>query len=290
MRLAGGLLLALASTFALNWGFFMQHRASNTLPRLSLRRPLHSLLLLFRDARWLLGYAVGMLGWGLYIVALVLAPISLVQTVSAGGIGVLALLVWRAEHALLPARDGAAIAACLAGLALLCISFGAGVPAPAPAGRNGVLVWVGVTAGLAAVAWLAGGRMLRAGAGLGAAAGLLYAAGDVSTKGAVIAGLVFVPMLIACHVLGFVALQLAYQRGTALATAGLSTLLNNSVPIVAGVLAFGERLPGGAFGAARLVSFALVVAGAALLARPEAPARTGGSDLPAAPPEGVRTR
>ncbi len=278
MTLLAGLLLALASAFALNWGFFVQHGASNALPPLSLQSPLRSLRLLFTSGRWLLGYLVGIGGWALYILALRLAPISIVQAVAAGGVGLLALFVWRVDRVPLSRREQAAVGASLGGLSLLCISFAAGAPRTATVGAHAALVWVAVTLLAALAAWQPGSRLMRPGAGLGAASGLLYAAGDVSTKGAVSGvGLFFVPVLLVCHLLGFVALQLAFQRGTALATAGLSTLLNNSVPIIAGLWLFQEHLPAGVFGVVRALGFALVVLGAALLARPEqsSPSPTG---------------
>jgi hypothetical protein len=269
MRLAVGIVLALGSALALNWGFFVQHGATNTLPRLTVRRPIHSLWALFSNWRWLTGYLVGMGGWGLYIVALLFAPLSIVQAVAAGGVGVLALLVWRLEREDLTRRDATAVGACIAGLVLLLVSFAGGVPRQHAPGHVGLYVWVGALAAVAAISWSAGARVMRAGAGLGAAAGLLYAAGDVSTKGAETATLIFIPVLIACQVLGFVALQMAFQRGGALATAGTCTLLNNSIPIIAGVVAFQEHVPRNGFGVLRVLSFALTVAGAAMLARPE---------------------
>lgn len=269
VTLTAGLLLALASAIAINWGFFVQHGASAALPRLSLRRPLRSLRLLFTDLRWLGGYAAGMGGWALYVVALRFAPLSLVQAVSAAGIAVLALLVHRTAGGKLSRRERTAVIASLGGLALLVVSFAGGFP-HGHAHTLQVLLWVGVTLAVAAVAAWPAAPLLRPGAGLGAAAGLLYAAGDVSTKGAVSGlTLVLVPLLLACLVVAFVALQLAFQRGTALATAGLSTLLNNSLPILAGIVLFGERLPAGVLGAARAAAFLLLVVASALLARRE---------------------
>ena len=95
----------------------------------------------------------------------------------------------------------------------------------------------------------------------------MYAAGDVGTKAAVQGGgrLAFVPVLLACHGLAFVALQLGFQRGGPLATAGVATLLTNSLPIAAGFVIFSESLPGGALGVLRVLAFLLVVAGAAAL-------------------------
>ena len=91
--------------------------------------------------------------------------------------------------------------------------------------------------------------------------------GDLATKGAVDGvGLLFIPILAACTALGFVTLQLAFQRGRVLETAGSSTLVNNLIPIVGGVVVFHEPIPAGAAGVARVASFVAVVVGAVLLA------------------------
>jgi len=91
----------------------------------------------------------------------------------------------------------------------------------------------------------------------------------VATKAAVGGtrpALLFALLLLACHGLAFMALQLAFQRGTVLATAGVSTLLTNAVPILAGLTVFAEHMPGGAAGVLRGLGFAAAVLGAALLA------------------------
>src|SRR5262249_58169226 len=105
------------------------------------------------------------------------------------------------------------------------------------------------------VAGLRPGR-LGGGAGFGVAAGVLYASGDVATKAAVAGGvaLVFAAAVLACHGLAFVAMQLGFQRGGALGTAGVSTLFTNALPIAAGPVVFHERLPAGAHGGQRLVA------------------------------------
>jgi len=269
VSLALGLALALASAVALNWGFFTQHGAAAGMPRLTVRRPLRSLMLLFASRRWLAGFATGIAGWALYVAALALAPLSLVQAVSAGGIGVLALLVRRATGIRLSGRESAGTALAVGGLALLGASL-AGRSAGGSSSSSWVAIVVWISASLLAAGLAAGfGEWaLAAGAGLGMAAGLLYAAGDVATKAAVVGGvaLFFVPAVLLLHGLAFVSLQLGFQRGGALATAGLATLLTNSLPIAAGTLVFAEPVPGGLAGAARVLAFAAVVAGAAALA------------------------
>jgi len=272
VKLATGLLLALASTAALNYGFFLQHAASGTLPALSLRHPISSLSALFTSGRWLIGFTSGLVGWGLYIIALDLAPISLVQATSAGGIGLLAVAV-RVSGTRLPARDLAAVASSVGGLLLLGLSLPAGTGHAAAVGWGPPLGWVLASMLAAAVAAVPGAAVLRPGAGLAAAAGLLYAAGDVSTKAAVsgISPVVaFAVLLPACHGLAFICLQLAFQRGTVLATAGTSSLLTNLLPILAGLTVFAEYMPGGLPGVLRGAGFTGAVLGAALLASPGA--------------------
>jgi len=266
IRVGAGLLLALASAGALNWGYYAQHGAAAALPPLALRHPLRSLALLFRDRRWVAGFVIGIGGWVFYVAALALAPLSLVQAAAAGGIALLAALVGRLSR-----RERAAVAIAVAGLVLLGLSL---VGASAPSGHgawSSVAIWMG--ASVAAAAFAAGplSGVLAGGAGLGVAAGVLYAAGDVGTKAAVVGGarLAFVPPLLACHGLAFVALQLGFQRGGALATAGMATLWTNALPIAAGSVLFSEPLPPGARGLARIAAFACVVLGAAALARGE---------------------
>jgi hypothetical protein len=269
--IGAGLALALASAAALNWGFFTQHGAASGLPPLSVRRPVHSLRLLFSNLRWLAGFVAGLAGWALYVAALALAPLSLVQATSAGGIGLLALLVERTTGAGLARREWIGVGAAVGGLVLLAISLAG----QTTGGRHGDPAVVGAWIGVSCAAALLAAVRLPGGVGFGVAAGVLYAAGDVATKAAVgggLAALAFVAAVLACHGLAFVALQLGFQRGGALSTAGVATLLTNALPILAGTVVFHEGLPGGAFGVLRVAAFAAVVSGAALLGRAADPA------------------
>lgn len=271
LRLAAGLVLALASSAALNWSYLVQHGAASELPPLELRHPLRSLLSLFRDLTWAIGFVTGIAGWVLYVAALWLAPLSLVQATSAGGIGLLALLVQRRSGRRLPRRDWIAVGVAVSGLFLLGVSLAGGSSDGGTPSWLQIGSWMVASVVVAAIAAGPAARLLAGGAGLGVAAGVLYAAGDVGTKAAVHGHtwLLLVPALLACHSLAFVALQLGFQRGGALATAGVASLLTNALPIAAGVVIFHEVLPGGLLGITRALAFACVVAGAALLARHE---------------------
>jgi hypothetical protein len=270
--LAAGLVLALGSAVALNWGYFVQHGAAAGLPPLRLRHPLRSLAALFGNRRWLVGFSTGIAGWVLYVVALLLAPLSLVQATAAGGLAILALLAGTTSR-----RERAAVATSIGGLVLLAVSVtGSATKATHHASLRDAAVWMLVSGAVAALAAGPAANLLTRAAGLGTAAGVLYAAGDVGTKAALSGGFhpAVIPALLACHGLAFVALQLGFQRGSALTTAGIATLWTNALPIAAGMLIFAEPLPGGALGAARVTAFAAVVAGAALLSRAEGEAIT----------------
>ena len=254
-----GLLLGLASAAAINGGYALQHASAAALPPLTLRRPLHSLLLLFRSGRWAVGFFAGIGGWGFYVAALSLAPLSLVQAASAAGIAVLAIGGER-----LTGAERVGVCAALVGLLLLGLSLGSHTQSLHGSSRL-VIAWMLASAAVAATV----ARVLPPGAGLGTAAGVLYAAGDVGTKAAFGGGarLLFVPALLACHGLAFACMQLAFQRGGRLATAGLAVLWTNALPIVAGTVLFGESVPGGWRGAARVAAFVLVLVGAVALSR-----------------------
>jgi hypothetical protein len=76
---------------------------------------------------------------------------------------------------------------------------------------------------------------------------------------------VIVPAVIAFYGAGTIVLQIGFQRGSALTTAGIATLGTNAIPIAAAMTIFAEPLPGGLLGALRIAAFAAVVAGAVAL-------------------------
>ena len=269
-RISISIVLALASAVALNWSYYRQHAQTSTLPPLSLAHPLRSLWSLFSNRRWLVGFVVGIVGWVFYVAALRYGPLSLVQAASAGGIGVLVLLVSRWGGVTLVRREWIGVAIAIAGLIMLGLSL---VGGSAHAGSHGswtaIALWLTASGAIAAVFGGPGGRLVVAGAGLGIGAGFLYAAGDVGTKAAVAGGwwALFVPAVLAAHGGGFLMLQFGFQRGSALATAGVASLFTNAVPIAAGMALFHEPLPVGARGVLRVLAFVAVVAGGVLLTR-----------------------
>jgi hypothetical protein len=262
-----GLALAFASALSVNWGYTLEHDAAATLPPVSPRRPVQAIRTLVGSRAWLRGFAFETGGWLVYVAALRLAPLALVQGVGAAGIGILALAAARGP-ARLAARERVAALTGLVGLGLLAGSL---VGHPPLDHRPSVVTAVGWLAGcaLGALALVASRTRLSRAAVLGLAAGLLFAGGDVSVKLLVQGGwwaFAFVSLVVFYGV-GSIRLQAAFQAGDAVHAAGMATLTTNAVPIAAGFVVFGEALPGGALTWLQVLGLGATVAGASLLAR-----------------------
>lgn len=273
-QLSLALVITIASACLLNWGYLTEHQAASGLPPLSIKHPWATVRLLFASRRWLVGFASEVVGWALYVLALALAPLSLVQATSAGGIGVLAFLVGRLGTQRLARRERVGVGVAVTGLGLLGLSLAGGAEHGKTGGWVPVLAWVGGSIVVAVVCARSATRFLRGGAAHGAAAGILFAAGDVCTKTVVEGGahIALAPLMLAGYGAGTLVLQMAFQRGGALTSAGLATMLTNAVPIAAGMTIYDEPLPSGAAGVARIAAFAFVIAGAVFLAHEERPA------------------
>jgi hypothetical protein len=268
--IAIALLLALGSTGLVNMSYLREYAAASALPPLSLRRPITSLGALLGNRRWLGAFAMETGGFALYVAALALAPLALVQSVGAGGIGLLALGSARMSARPLSGREACGAVIAVLGLLLLALSLIGGHTQSARGSVIAIAAWLAGTAALAVFVLLGTRRVIGADAAFGIAGGLLLAVGDISTKVATQGGarIAFAATLIAGYVLGSSLLQIGYQRGAALAVAGIATLLTNALPIAAGTVLLDEAVPGGALGVLRVLAFATVVAGAILLARP----------------------
>jgi hypothetical protein len=265
------LVLAAVSTTLTNLAYLREHDAAAELPVLCMRRPLHSLHLLLADRSWMLGFAMETGGFLLYAAALALGPLALVQSIAAGGIGVLAFVSARMAGRRMQGRELSGVIVSVIGLAALAASLAGG------GGRGGVgsvpaiALWLGATGAIALAVLSLGRGLVGTAVANGVAGGLFFSIGDVSTKVATQGGarVGFAVALIVGYTLGTALLQVGYQAGGALTVAGIATLLTNAVPIAAGTIVLDEPLPSGALGALRVLAFAAVCIGAFFLARPD---------------------
>lgn len=273
-----GLVLAVLASLALNASYMLQHAGSRTTPAIDVRRLGPALLGLLRSRLWMLGLAAGLTGWALHVGALSLAPLSLVQAFSAGGLALAAPAGARALGERMSLRESRAVALMVAALVMLALGLSAGAAAgPVPAVRLGACLCV--------VAVLAAGLALLARGparpyALGAAGGLLYGAADAATKaltdvahGALGATLASPwPAAVAAASAGaFLCFQRGLQSGRAVPVVAFMTAATNVIAILAGLMVFGDSLgTTPALVAVHVGGFVLVGAAAWLLAPAQA--------------------
>ncbi len=265
---AGAIVLAIVWTTLTNIAYQREHDAAAGMPCLSMRRPIESLRLLIGDRSWLVGFALEGGGFACYAGAVAFGSLALVQSIGAGGIGVLAWLSARVSGRRLERRALTGVQLSVLGLVALGVSLAHGGGGGSHGQTGPILIWIAVAALLACVV-LGAGRGLKLLAISNAIAGGLFSSiGDLSTKIATQGGarFAFVATVIVGYLVGTALLQVGYQQGGTLTVAGIGTLVTNSVPILAGTVLLAEPIPSGVFGILRVGAFCAVVGGAILLA------------------------
>ena len=275
-----GLLLALATAFTSVLGFLYKHRGAVESPDVSMRRPVRSSLALFRSRWYTLGILIATASWGLHVAALSLAPISLVQSVIAGGLVLLTVTADRLFAHQVTRREWIGVGLAALGLAFLAATLeGAGRSSHADYDPAVLSVWVGGLAALGLVVASAARGTPRAGVMFGASAGLLWAASDTSIKAlsgeigdTSVLGIVTDPLAAVIALASFAGLVVSarsLQVGKAVPVIAVTSVAANVFTIAAGPIVFSEPVPGDALGLiVRVLAFGLVICAAALTPAP----------------------
>lgn len=285
-----GLLLALGTAFVSILGFLYKHRGAAEAPPIEWRRPVRSTIALFSNKWWTIGILVATSSWFLHVGALALAPISLVQSVIAGGLVLLTVVADRLFGLTVSRREWIGVALTAAGLAILAATLGdTGDDRHSDYTALTLILYVGGLTAVSVPLMMAVGRVGPSLGGplLAAAAGLQWGASDITIKAAtgdLGAGvLVLAPLVVVITVLSLVGLVTSarsLQIGDAVPVIAVTSAAANLCTIASGLIVFGEPLPAGAGAVAlRLAAFALVVLAATLTPGPV------GAAVPAARPD-----
>jgi drug/metabolite transporter (DMT)-like permease len=276
-----GLLLALCCSVVALLGFLFKQRGAAGAPAVSWRHPARSTVALFANRWWTLGIVVATGAWFFHVAALALAPISLVQSVIAGGLVLLTPLAGLVFKLPTTRRDWIGVAITAAGLTLLAATLGrSGDSAHRDYDAATLWVYVGIlTAAAFACCAAVLGDTRRAGPVLAVGAGLLWGGSDVTIKAA--SGELIDKWLLALFtpeaavitilsLIGLVVSARSLQIGPAVAVIAITSAAANVVTIAAGPIVFNEPLPDGTLSlVARLVGFTAVIAGAVLTPGPD---------------------
>src|SRR3954469_25671638 len=142
-----GLLFALATAVTSIVGFLLKYKGADESPAVTLKEPVRSSLALFRSRWYTIGIIVATASWGLHVAALSLAPISLVQSVIAGGLVLLTVVADRVFGLTVSRREWVGVAMTAAGLATLAATLeGAGDSAHGDWGAGPLALYVGLGA------------------------------------------------------------------------------------------------------------------------------------------------
>lgn len=239
-ELLAGLLLALGSAALINLGFLLQHRGLTSNDRGGLLATLRGA---FRNRSWLGGQALGWIGFAAQIVAVAIAPLSLVQAFAAGGLALsvpiaAGLFSYRITRAQVTAVVVIAVA-----LAVLPIGFSTARD-QLDSGALATCVGLAALAGLAISVFEA--APVRA-----IAAGIFYGVADAAIKAvslgwhahgvsAVVS--VWTAVAAAGTFAGFLAFQSALRREGAVSAISLMNAFAALLALAIGLTAFGESL------------------------------------------------
>jgi hypothetical protein len=285
-----GLILALLTAFGSVAGFLYKFRGAREAPTVELRHPFRSSVELFRSPIYALGIVVALISWGFHVGALALAPISLVQSVIAGGLVLLTFVADRLFGFAVTRREWIGVALTAIGLAFLAATVGGDTASAHSSYRPGTMAIFLTVLGVAGLLMALG----RKPAFLAVSAGLLWATSDTSIKGlsshlnALGIGVLIHPLALVILVASLVGLLISarsLQLGEAVPMIALTSAAANLTTIAAGPLVFGEPLPRSGLGlTVRILAFALVVVAAALTPPP-----AGATENPGAGPLQTKT-
>jgi hypothetical protein len=275
-----GVLMAVITALSSIVGFLLKHRGAIAAPDVEWRHPLRSTIDLFKSPVYAIGCGVATASWGFHVAALALAPISVVQSVIAGGLVMLTVVADRFFGHSVTRREWIGVGLVALGLAFLAATLEGTADS---AHSNYDTATLAGYIGFAAVAGLAAIPLARAREGLvlAVSAGLLWGGSDVAIKAAsdhtdLGIGVLIHPLAIVILTLSLIGLLVSarsLQIGPVVPVITVTSATANVFTIAAGPIVFGEPMPSEPLGVAlRVLAFALVI-GAAALTPPPLPAR-----------------
>jgi len=286
-----GTLLAFACALTTNVGFLFKHRGACAAPPVDFSRPVLTARALFGSRLFAIGMAIATGAWLLHVAAMAIAPLSLVQSVLAGGVVLLAITAQRSFGLTVSRRQWSGIILTAAGLLLLGLTLPAVHGAHSRFSPAAMMAFEGSL--LAAGLLLIMGRRMGASAHqhgfmLGAAAGIMFGVSDVAIKalsgiigahGVLGLGSPWLLVAVGGSVAGFYASAKGLQDGDAVPVIAVTGTATNVAGIVGGILVFRDPLSGHPLMlATELLAFGLVLVAACLTPGPLA-----GSPRSAAP-------
>ena len=264
-------LLAVVASTALTVGLYFMKRQAERLPSLDGGWRPAAWWAFARDPLWVLGVALQVVGYGLYLVALRAAPLSVVHTALTAGVALFVLLAVVGLGERVRPLEWLGVGCVVLGLIVLGASLGGDAPPSSVASGTGSFASVvAVLTVLALAIDPAPGRpiglSIATGLTLGLASVFAKALASADSLAAALYSRHFV-LTLGTNIVGFVLMQGALQAGRGVVVVPIFSTLSNVVPIIGGILLYGEwAAEHGAAAVLRVLAFVFAIGGAAVLA------------------------
>ena len=282
-----GILFALLCAFFTNLAYLFKHRGAVAAPPVDIRHPVASAAGLFRSRWFAIGWLVAVVAWIFHVLALAMAPLSVVQVLLAAGLVLLAVMADRLFGFTIGKRQWAGLTAMAVGMGLIAITRPVVDGAHSTFSTSAMAAFDGGLMGLSALLIfgprLLGARAKGQGLALGVASGLLFGVSNVALKALTgllgdhgLVGLVSPWLLVAAlaSVTAFYASARALQDGEAVSVIAITGIAANSVGIAGGIVVFGDPIPGDTLGIVLgAIGLLLIIVAAALTPAPARAAR-----------------
>jgi uncharacterized membrane protein len=274
LKEAFALVMAFAGSFFTNYSTYLQKKAVDTLPAMRVKTSWPVIKAFVTNVPWLRAMAMDGLGTGLYLVALIFLPVSVVEPILTAGIAILAYLAITRLGEQPSSADYAAIVMTVLGVVLLAISLAEGLQKGKPYHAVELFVVTGVIIGMAVALPLIAAVAHRGSVApaLGFSGGLFIGVAAVYSR--LLMGnfggnwYVWLAACLVTYPVGFLVFQTGLQRGRAVVVAPIYNALVMCVPVVVGMLALEENLPDSpVLSAFRISAFVLIIAGTVILSR-----------------------
>jgi multidrug transporter EmrE-like cation transporter len=287
MTIQLGILLALLCAFVSNLGFFFKHRGACQCAKVEIRHPFRTAKNLYSSKWFAIGMGIATSAWIFHVAALAVAPISVVQVVLAGGVVMIGVMADRLFGVTVGNRQWWGLALTCAGLILLAVTFPGSHHEGGAHSSFSTPAMIAFEAGLFGIGGLlimgprVGAPVEHHGVMLGAAAGVLFGVSDVAIKALTgiagsegLMGVLMSPWLgvtIAASVFAFFSSARGLQDGDAVPVIAITGTAANVASVAAGIIVFGDPLPGSTFGIVlQGLAFVLIIVASALTPAPRA--------------------
>jgi drug/metabolite transporter (DMT)-like permease len=303
-----GIAVAALATTSYNVGLILEKRALRRLPPIDARHAVALLRTVLLDPAWMIGFALMSCGLGFQVVALTLAPVSVVQPVIGSGVVILVALsavVLREQLGRLELGCVLAVVVAIGAIALSATGAAGAVGHQA----SGLLI-AAVAVPTCLVGLALGGTSLRTsargkhrapaiGVSYGLSSGLLYGVATLALKALSVdifhhSGRVtdlvlaaatspYPYLTFACSAVALLIFQTGLQRCRVSIVGPVSNITGSVFFLVAGTWLFGERLPASPAGLALRLG-GILVAGIAVTVLSRQPVRAEDVAVPAGRP------